>query len=263
MQRIRHLLDQLNERTGRSIAWLSLGLVGLVFFNVFLRYVLNSPSAWLKELEWHFFALLFLLSAGYAYLHDRHVRVDLFYDRMSAADQQTVNRWGTTLFLLPWCLVLMYFGWQSALAAYAVGERSAESDGLSNLWLIQFAIPLGMGLLFLQGVSVLLRPTATRERQERNSGAWLILVAILATSFVGIYLFPDAFTVQRLSLLLFAGIFLLILYGFPVAFTLGGLSLVYALCFLPLDSFGLLPLRIYGIMAKEELMAVPLFIFMG
>ena len=68
---------------------------------------------------------------------------------------------------------------------------------------------------------------------------------------------------EILALILFISIFILILYGYPVAFTLGGLSLLYAFCFLPAESLNLLPIRIYGIMAKEELMAVPLFIFMG
>ncbi|MEL7221030.1 MAG: TRAP transporter large permease subunit [Bacteroidota bacterium] len=68
---------------------------------------------------------------------------------------------------------------------------------------------------------------------------------------------------ELLALILFISIFILILYGYPVAFTLGGLSLIYALCFLSPDVFQLLPSRIFGIMAKEELMAVPLFIFMG
>lgn len=68
---------------------------------------------------------------------------------------------------------------------------------------------------------------------------------------------------EILALILFISIFILILYGYPVAFTLGGLSLIYAFCFLPIESLNLLPIRVYGIMSKEELMAVPLFIFMG
>lgn len=66
-----------------------------------------------------------------------------------------------------------------------------------------------------------------------------------------------------LALLLFLSIFLLLMYGYPVAFTLGGLSLLYGLCFLPMEVMALLPIRIAGIMAKEELIAVPLFVFMG
>jgi len=68
---------------------------------------------------------------------------------------------------------------------------------------------------------------------------------------------------EILALLLFVSIFVLILYGYPVAFTLGGLSLIYAFCFLPVSVLNLLPIRILGIMSKEELMAVPLFVFMG
>lgn len=66
-----------------------------------------------------------------------------------------------------------------------------------------------------------------------------------------------------MALLLFLSIFLLLMYGYPVAFTLGGLSLLYGICFLPPDVMALLPIRIAGIMAKEELIAVPLFVFMG
>lgn len=66
-----------------------------------------------------------------------------------------------------------------------------------------------------------------------------------------------------LALLLFVSIFLLLMYGYPVAFTLGGLSMLYGLCFLPMEVWELLPIRIAGIMSKEELIAVPLFVFMG
>ncbi len=66
-----------------------------------------------------------------------------------------------------------------------------------------------------------------------------------------------------IALLLFASIFLLILYGYPVAFTLGGLSLLYGLCFLDLSAFNLLPSRMMGVMENYLLLAVPLFIFMG
>jgi TRAP-type mannitol/chloroaromatic compound transport system permease small subunit len=157
MQQLANWIDQLNERIGKAVSWLTLALVMLVFGNVFLRYVLNAPKAWAKELEWHLFALIFLLAAGYSFKHNRHVRVDLFYEKMTSADRTKVDHWGTIIFLLPWCLVLMYTGWTSAMDAYSFNERSPEAGGLPNLWLIQFAIPFGMLLLFLQGVALLLR----------------------------------------------------------------------------------------------------------
>ena len=66
-----------------------------------------------------------------------------------------------------------------------------------------------------------------------------------------------------LALLLFVSIFLLVLYGYPVAFTLGGLSLIYAICFLDLNVLTLLPNRVMGVMENSVLLAVPLFVFMG
>lgn len=161
-------INWLNEKMGRAVSWLTLVLVILVFGNVCLRYIFNNPQAWSKELEWHLFALIFLLGGAYTLRHDRHVRVDLFYDQQAQKEKNQINFWGTLIFLLPWCLVLMYTGWNSALDAYMMGERSPEAGGLSNLWLIQFAIPLGMLLLFLQGLSLLIqsRPGQPLEQEE-------------------------------------------------------------------------------------------------
>ncbi len=156
VNRLQQFINELNEWVGKAVSWLTLLLVLLVFGNVVLRYVFNHPMAWTKELEWHLFALIFLLGAGYSLRHNRHVRVDLFYEKFPRADRARVDFWGTLLFLLPWCLLLLYYGFASALDAYRLGERSPEAGGLPNLWLIQFALPLGALLLLLQGISVLI-----------------------------------------------------------------------------------------------------------
>jgi TRAP-type mannitol/chloroaromatic compound transport system permease small subunit len=166
MQRWIDLLEGINERVGRWSAWLSTVLVLLVFFNVFTRYVLNEPMAWSKELEWHVFALLFLLAAGYAFKHDRHVRVDLFYEKMTARDQALVNFWGTMLFLIPWCLLIIWTGFRYAYQAYLIDEGSPEANGLANRWIIKFAIPLGMTFLLTQGLAALLRAWRTLRQHE-------------------------------------------------------------------------------------------------
>ena len=68
---------------------------------------------------------------------------------------------------------------------------------------------------------------------------------------------------EILAIILFISIFILILYGYPVAFTLGGISVIYAICFLDISSFAALPSRLMGVMSNYVLMAVPLFIYMG
>ena len=71
----------LNERVGRAIAWLTAVLVAVVCYDVFTRYLLKNSLVAVQELEWHLFALIFLLGAAYSLKHDQHVRVDVFYSR--------------------------------------------------------------------------------------------------------------------------------------------------------------------------------------
>ena len=77
-------VDGLNERVGRAIAWLTAVLVAVVCYDVFTRYLLKNSLVAVQELEWHLFALIFLLGAAYSLKHDQHVRVDVFYSRFSA-----------------------------------------------------------------------------------------------------------------------------------------------------------------------------------
>ena len=150
-------IDNINEWIGRSISWLTTALVVLVFYDVVWRYFLSDTETWIMELEWHLFALIFLLGAGYALKHDRHVRVDLFYAKFSERDKALVNAIGGLLFLLPWCIFIIYGSWQYAWESFLIRETSPDPGGLPALYPIKFAIVLGILLLFFQGLSELIK----------------------------------------------------------------------------------------------------------
>ena len=154
-------INALNEQVGRAAAWFTTLLVLLVCFDVITRYLYNDTAAWIMELEWHFFALIFLLGSGYALKHDRHVRVDLFYSKFSPKDKAFVNFIGSLLFLIPWCLVVIYFSYEYALGSYKINEGSPDPGGLPARYIIKFAIPLGIGLLLLQAISNLIEAGLT------------------------------------------------------------------------------------------------------
>ncbi|MCB0547828.1 MAG: TRAP transporter small permease subunit [Phaeodactylibacter sp.] len=159
IQWLQHLssgIHRLNEWIGRGVSWLTTILVVLVCFDVITRYLLSDTSAWIMELEWHIFALIFLLGAGYAFRHDRHVRVDLFYANFSTRDQALVNLLGAILFLLPWSLLVIYASYDYALISYKIGETSPDPGGLPARYLIKFAITAGALLLLLQGIASLI-----------------------------------------------------------------------------------------------------------
>ena len=153
LERLSKYINLLNEQVGRAVSWLTAALVLLICYDVFSRYALSHTSAWTMELEWHLFALIFLLGAGYALRHDKHVRVDLFYASFSARDKALVNLLGGLLFLLPLCVVLMYATFQYAWMSYLIREGSPDPGGLPARYVIKFSIFLAIGLLFLQGLA--------------------------------------------------------------------------------------------------------------
>ena len=151
------LIDRLNERIGRAISWLSLGLVLVVLVDVAMRYIFRYTQTWMIELEWHLYAALFLLSAGYTLLHDKHVRVDLFYARYSVKRKAWVDLIGHTLLLLPWCYVVITTGYRYMVNSWYIREGSDQPGGLPARYVIKSAIAIGFVLLLLQGVSQIIK----------------------------------------------------------------------------------------------------------
>ncbi|MCB0683864.1 MAG: TRAP transporter small permease subunit [Saprospiraceae bacterium] len=163
-------IGRLNEWVGRAVSWLTLALVLLVCYDVANRYLFQETKAWFMELEWHLFALIFLLGAGYAFRHDRHVRVDLFYARMPPKDQALVNLVGAVVFLIPWCLLILIVSTRYAWGAWLIREGSPDPGGLPARYLVKFAIPLGAFLLLLQAVASALDAWAVYRGRKRPAG---------------------------------------------------------------------------------------------
>lgn len=165
--KISHFLSQINEKVGRATSWLTATLMLLICFNVAMRYLFNNSEAWRTELEWHLFALIFLLGAGYALKHDKHVRVDLFYANFSKKQKALVNFIGTLLFLIPWSAIIIFASYKYAHNSWLMNEGSPD-NGLPARYLIKFAITLGFGLLLLEAIVVLLNSFSTLLDRENG-----------------------------------------------------------------------------------------------
>lgn len=157
LETITKYIDALNEQVGRLASWFSVILVVLVCYDVAVRYIFNDTAAWVMELEWHLFALLFLFGAAYTFKHDSHVRVDLFYSQFSPRDKAWVNFIGGVIFLIPWCCILIYVAYQYGLESYKIGEGSPDPGGLPARYIIKFSIAVGLFLLLLQAISSVLK----------------------------------------------------------------------------------------------------------
>ncbi len=160
------IIDQLNEWIGRTVSWLTLALVVLVCIDVLRRYFFEQTDAWIMELQWHFFALIFLFGAGYTLKHDQHVRVDLFYDRFSLRDKALINLVGGIVLLLPFCLMIIYVSYAYMTQSFLISERSADPGGMSYRFLIKGSIAVSMIFLLLQAVSMIARNWMTYNSTE-------------------------------------------------------------------------------------------------
>ncbi|MDH5325503.1 MAG: TRAP transporter small permease subunit [Gammaproteobacteria bacterium] len=151
-------IENISEISGRLMSWTVLLLVLIVVYDVFMRFFFKIGSVTLQELEWHLFALLFLIGAAYTFKHEGHVRVDIFYrGRFSPRHQAWVDLLGFLFFLLPFCVVVIISSMPFVSAAFYIMEGSPDPGGLPMRFILKSAIPLGFSLLLLQGFAHFLR----------------------------------------------------------------------------------------------------------
>lgn len=147
-------IDILNEWVGRGVSWVTLGLVLTVFIDVVMRYLFNTSYVFTQELEWHLFAFIFLIGAGYTLLHDGHVRVDIIYQRMGFKGRAWLNLLGVILFLIPGCLMVISTSFKFAYNSFSMLEGSPDPGGVPFRFILKGCITAGFFLLLLQGLSL-------------------------------------------------------------------------------------------------------------
>lgn len=157
MIRISRIIDQLNEWIGDKASWITLVLVLIMCIDVFNRKVLNFSENWILELEWYLFGILILLGFAFTWKHDKHVRVDLFYDKYSDKRKGLVNLIGTLIFVIPWCVIVIKTSWDYGMNSWSFKEGSPNHNGLPARYLIKFMITVGFGLLLLQAISIVIK----------------------------------------------------------------------------------------------------------
>ncbi len=159
-------VDAVNDRVGRSVRLLTLLLVLVTTADVVMRYLFRTSFVFVQEAEWHIFAVLFLLAAGYAHLKKDHVRVDIIYARQSDRTKAVTNLIGGLLFLFPTCFLLINSSIPFVVASVRVLEGSPDPGGLPGRFVLKAVIPVGFLLLALQGVSELIKDfDALRSRE--------------------------------------------------------------------------------------------------
>ena len=147
-------IDRSNEAVGRVVSWVTLLLVLVVFVDVVMRYLFKTSFVFTQELEWHLFAFIFLIGAGYTLLHDGHVRVDIIYQRLGVKGRAWINLIGVIFFLIPGCYLVISTSWHFVSNSFSMLEGSPDPGGIPYRFIVKGTMTVGYFLLLLQGLSM-------------------------------------------------------------------------------------------------------------
>lgn len=154
--RVSRLIDALNSVVGRTVTWLTLIVVLVSATNAVVRKAFHiSSNAWL-ELQWYLFGAIFLLAAGYTFLNNEHVRVDVVSQRFSRRVQVIIEIIGVVFFMFPAFGLVFWLSIPFFYESLVFQEHSSNTGGLMR-WPVKLLLPLGFGLLILAGVSHLIK----------------------------------------------------------------------------------------------------------
>ena len=146
------VLKKIINKTGKISSWFSLALVLLISTDVLLRYVFNFSTAALYEMEWHLFAIIFLLASPYTLQKNKHVRVDVFYNNFSKRKKNIIDLIGNIIFLIPFSFIIFYTSLPFVEDSYSILESSPDPGGLPYRFIIKSIIPIAFFLLMIQGI---------------------------------------------------------------------------------------------------------------
>lgn len=153
------VVDSINRWIGQRLSWLVLAAVIVSAVNAIIRKTFDTSSnAWL-ELQWILFSIVFMLCSPWTLLSNEHIRIDILNNLMPRWLRATIDIVGHAFFLLPLCVIMVVTGLPFFLKSYAIDEQSWNAGGLPQ-WPAKSLIAIGFALLFLQGLSELIKRIA-------------------------------------------------------------------------------------------------------
>lgn len=156
MQNFLLAVDRLSTWIGKAFAWSIVGLTLLISWEVFSRYVLNKPHAWMLDAQIMLYGTLFMTAGAYTLSKNGHVRGDVLYGFFRPRTQAAIDLVLYIVFFLPGIIALTWAGWHYAQESLAIREQTFNADPLP-VYPFKFVIPLSGAILLLQGIVEIIR----------------------------------------------------------------------------------------------------------
>ena len=157
VQSFLHTIDGISTWVGKTVAWLIIGLMTLVCVEVFKRYILNAPTAWIFDADNMFYGTLFMLCGAYTLAQNAHVRGDFLYRSMRPRTQAGPDLILYVVFFVPGIAALIYAGYFYAEASWRIAEHSNVTADGPPVYHFKTVIPIAGALVMLQGIAEIVR----------------------------------------------------------------------------------------------------------
>ena len=146
-------VDRFTDTSGTWVAWLNVPMVLAVSYEVFARYLFNSPTIWVFDVTYMLYGAIFMLGAAYALHKGAHIRTDFFFERWSIRTRGTIDSVAYLAFFFPSLIVFLVVSSEEGWYAFGIGETSEQTPWRPILWPFKMVVPLTCALLLIQGVS--------------------------------------------------------------------------------------------------------------
>ncbi|MCR9175204.1 MAG: TRAP transporter small permease subunit [Alphaproteobacteria bacterium] len=181
-------LDRFAREVGKTVGWMMLPLIFIIMFDVvtrkidftrllFATYTAESGisvSTILQDLQWHFHAILLMLTFGFGYLANAHVRVDVFRELLSKTKQAWIELVGLVLLGVPFVILMMVYSFDMVALSFHQGEGSESLTGIGQRWIIKSVMIIGFTVLMMSFIATIIRLCAylfgSQFQQDEGSG---------------------------------------------------------------------------------------------
>ena len=156
-QAVIRAVDRVSYFSGKAFAWLIVALTFVVSVEVFKRYILNAPTAWIFDFTNMLYGTLFMMCGAYTLAQGGHVRADFVYTYLRPRTQAALDLALYFLFFIPGILGLIYAGYDYAALSWRIGEHSTVTAEGPPVYHFKTVIPIAGALVMLQGLAEIVR----------------------------------------------------------------------------------------------------------